>query len=648
MVQGGIFIIISNEGRQDKILMASKSLVSRIREIEMYRGSIGEEALATLPDIERTHVLFTNAHFKPFVAIASEYCIEPPSSGNTSLGGQLTFKLPNFGDFVSDMVLHLKLKQPTLSTTADPENQPLMRWCTFPGERVLVSSKISMNSNDINTYYTHDVNFYREFFVGTDRAVGWARCMGQEEPEVGYVDQPNWLKSGVSPSDIKHRVQTVTYSGLQTPTGQKIGFVDLYIPLLHPMCLDVRQAFPLIAIPNTQRNVYCDMIDANRLVELVPRGTGTWADPLGTLDYSGMLVKSELIINNLFILPEVHNIYLKRVGFNMVRVNQFFSKQSCSGDDQTLLSSLKFPIEWLAIGARPTKFEGRFGTDAERRQYLHQWHKFTDIETVTRAAQGTRGTKVSVKNTAYSTPAAGCYFNNNGTATASLRLTDNSSLVEGANNFDGISTGDLITFTLSGSPITGDVSGAVTTVSVSATTTFELEVSEVVHATATTAGYIRFKQTVSELSSKTGFVGVVGSVGIVNALSVLVKRQDSIEIPTTVDLPIERFTKFQLIAQSINLNPEIQSQFYNSYIPGVKFGGNSITTPSKGCYLYSFALYPTAYQPSGHFNASRCREFYISWSSTYTADNTFTLYVCCTGINFMVVAEGTALIRYTT
>lgn len=627
--------------------MASKSLVERIKDIEAYRRQVGDEPLATLPDIERTHVLFTNAHFKPFVAIASEYCIEPPSSGNTSLGGQLTFKLPNFGDFVADMVLHLKLKQPTLTTSADPENQPLMRWCPYPGERALVSSKISMNSNDINTYYTHDVNFYREFFVGADRAVGWARCMGQEEPEVGFVDQPNWVGSGTDPANIKHRVATTTFSGLQTPTGQKTGFVDLYIPLLHPMCLDVRQAFPLIAIPNGQRNVYCDMIDANRLVDLVPRGTGTWASPNGTLDYSNMLVKSELIINNLFILPEVHNIYLKRVGFNMIRVNQFFSKQNCSGDDQTLLSSLKFPIEWLAIGARPTKFEARFSTDADRRQNMPHWYKFHDIQTVSRTTQGWRGTQVKVKNSAYLTPASGCYFNNTSSATANVRLTDNSSLVEGANNFESISSGDLITFSLTAG-VTNDVSGSVTATSVNATTSFELEVSEVVQATATTPGYIRFKQLVSELSTKTGFIGLALPVGIPAALAVVVKRQDSAEVTSTVDVPVEKFTSFQLIAQSINLNPEIQSQFYNSYIPGVKFGGNSICTPSKGCYLYSFALYPTAYQPSGHFNASRCREFYIKWSSSYTSENSFTLYVCCTGINFMVVAEGTALIRYTT
>lgn len=53
----------------------------------------------TLVDIERTHVLFVNAHFKPFAAIGYEYNKVKPQSGNPSWAGSVTYSIPQFGDF---------------------------------------------------------------------------------------------------------------------------------------------------------------------------------------------------------------------------------------------------------------------------------------------------------------------------------------------------------------------------------------------------------------------------------------------------------------------------------------------------------------------------------------------------------------------
>jgi hypothetical protein len=45
-------------------------------------------------DIERTHVLFTNAHFKPFVALGYEYNKVNAGSGTVQLGGEVQFSIP--------------------------------------------------------------------------------------------------------------------------------------------------------------------------------------------------------------------------------------------------------------------------------------------------------------------------------------------------------------------------------------------------------------------------------------------------------------------------------------------------------------------------------------------------------------------------
>jgi hypothetical protein len=68
MATGGIFTIITNDGKQDKMLMATQLLHSRLSAINAFKlsqnGGKADDLqnLPTLLDIEKTHVLFTNAH----------------------------------------------------------------------------------------------------------------------------------------------------------------------------------------------------------------------------------------------------------------------------------------------------------------------------------------------------------------------------------------------------------------------------------------------------------------------------------------------------------------------------------------------------------------------------------------------------------
>ena len=119
MATGGIFQLITNDGKQDKMLMASDLLKTRLDAIFATRSqNPALDPTPTLLDIEKTHILFTNAHFKPFAAIGFEYNKTTASSGNTVLGSDCTFSIPQFGDFFHDMVLHVILKQPVMSVTA--------------------------------------------------------------------------------------------------------------------------------------------------------------------------------------------------------------------------------------------------------------------------------------------------------------------------------------------------------------------------------------------------------------------------------------------------------------------------------------------------------------------------------------------------
>jgi len=317
MATGGIFTIITNDGKQDRMLMATALLHERLRAINSFKKSQkGGPAnalhnLPTLLDIEKTHILFTNAHFKPFAAIGFEYNKVRATSGNPTLGQVIQFNIPQFGDFFHDICVHAVMTQPTLtSTAAENSDAPAMRWCHFPGERLLKRVQQEVNGNPLDEYTFHATNMHREYRVSPNKLTGWKRNVGQEEAEKGFLRQADWAANGVAPD--AHRVAAEVHTGNQTPTAQKnvlaAGDLEMFIPLLFWYNKDVRLAVPSVAIPYGQRFINIELAPLAELVSVTPRGAGTWAVPNGSLSEPTPTLKSiELYINNILNLLDASN-----------------------------------------------------------------------------------------------------------------------------------------------------------------------------------------------------------------------------------------------------------------------------------------------------------------------------------------------------
>lgn len=65
MSTGGVFSIVANDGKADRLIMATHVLQQRIKEIVCWRAANqpDQDPTPTLSDIEKTHILFVNAHF---------------------------------------------------------------------------------------------------------------------------------------------------------------------------------------------------------------------------------------------------------------------------------------------------------------------------------------------------------------------------------------------------------------------------------------------------------------------------------------------------------------------------------------------------------------------------------------------------------
>ena len=154
MATGGVFNLITDDGKQDRMLMATQMLRNRLENVRARRRRDPnvEDETPTLLDIERTHILFTNAHFKPFVAIGFEYNKVRSGAGSITLGGNTQFSIPQFGDFFNDMAVHVILDAPVVDTTETGATVPSVRWCDFPGERLLQKVEFEVNGNPLDSY----------------------------------------------------------------------------------------------------------------------------------------------------------------------------------------------------------------------------------------------------------------------------------------------------------------------------------------------------------------------------------------------------------------------------------------------------------------------------------------------------------------
>jgi hypothetical protein len=205
--------------------------------------------------------------------------------------------------FFHDICVHAVMTQPTLTSTAtENSDAPAMRWCAFPGERLLKRVQQEVNGNPLDEYTFHATNMHREYRVSPNKLTGWKRNVGQEESEKGFLRQADWAANGVVADG--HRVAAEVNVGNQTPTPQKditvAGDLEMFIPLLFWYNKDVRLAVPSVAIPYGQRFINIELATLAELVSVTPRGAGTWAVPNGALSEPTPTLKViELYINNI-------------------------------------------------------------------------------------------------------------------------------------------------------------------------------------------------------------------------------------------------------------------------------------------------------------------------------------------------------------
>lgn len=584
MSSGGIFKLITNQGLQDKLLMANDFLQKRLKIIEKNNKAnkinfnessinIEDSWIPDMNDISKTHVLFINGTYKPFVTSGFEYN-KCQARGIINFDTDVIFTLPVFGDFINDCVIHVKLSELSAISPLDR-----VRYIAFPGHRLFKNIAFKINSNPLDQYTSDNYNAYYEFQVMPNKRIGWMRNMGQEIPQ----------KATVTYDPLNDMYKEYKFYGDGNQTFKQIhNEIELWIPLLF-WFKDIRNSIPNALIPYGQTNIHATISPVTDIISYADYGGG------GAYN-TPKIISMELYMNNIFLQPEVLKIFMCKFGFSLIRVHCRHKEFLNNKTKSVLLNQLKWPTETLYVAFKPVD-------NLELSQYWYKNAKLTKFSIQSAGVAQNINQTIILKTTSANCNSAILYETPNTLVNTDEYYNSYNLNITGGTGYNS-SNVLLNKYIIRKYELVGT------------TYKFTIHCDWNIIPDATTKFALYTPQI------------------CVNS-AIYYKESPSID-------------KISIRAHDITIFSDTDESFYNSYLP-YRFGKYINTPEDRGWYMLNFNYLPSEFQPSGHINISRAREFYINYSSSYiNYDNKAELIVLADAINFLIVKDGTAALRYTT
>jgi hypothetical protein len=641
MSTGGVFTIIANDGKADKMIMATDLLRQRIEQVKCARRAAAAKGLPgyeddtpTLVDVERSHILYVNAHFKPFAAIGYEY--QKVNAGQGLLGQQMQYSIPQFGDFFYDMVLNVQM--PAVSATAlvpstvlsgsgtgtagsppyyantvagitrtvtytqyvDPAGNVIwnpaaaasfninfavvpgttpradfVHYCEFPGMRLLEQVSFTVNGNPLDQYDYNTYAYYEQFRVRPGKRVGWNRSTGQQVPYEGYGDLQ------ISNTNL---VDGGSGAGIVAAAGGD------YAQVLYNVVDGAQTPQPVLPAQDWWVKLLFWFNEDVRL-----------SVPSVSIPYGQRFININFANFNNLVFPSgaglIFQSSITSITYNVPAANNYATSVTVTNSQQPILLGSTIPTP-QNIG-NPTLYVNNIFVNPEIHDIYIKRIGFNLIRVhrIQRTPLNTNADQVQLTQLKWPIE----YF------FAGARPAEN----ELGN--------------------TGTPSPWVWRNWHRFVKTIPQNLS------------IPTKVTTTNLPQQAGGVDLT-TTSQFNAVTFNGSNNNIVYWQEE-----ETLDTIQISAHQIPIYRTTGVGFYNHHLP-FQYGGVNIQTPSDpGAFLINFCLYPGTYQPSGHFNISRAREFYFEYTSSLINST----YVCnllidASALNFLLISDGSAVLRYST
>ena len=629
-----------------KPCMATELLVQRIKDIMCMRAKQGfPDPTPTLVDIERTHILFVNAHFKPFAAIGYEYNKVRTNTGQPQFGGSVQFSIPQFGDFFNDMVVNASLAATSASvglcpafgayigatdqvTTAtskisatsnvttgvytkyvqeyvDVQGNLLtpgtsavsnfVRYAEFPGQRLFKKVKFEVNGNPLDEYTAEAMLFHQKFRVAPNKLIGWKRLVGQEVPVEGYSDLISVAGTSKWPN-LPNPAPVNANSGPLDLLDQNGGAV-VGTPV--SSATTARRLILVVSGPQTPKLVQPAIDLWVPLIFWFNKDTRLSIASV-SIPYGQRFITIDIEnqVNILFVAPG--NCYSR------VTVQQYGAIGTAKGTA-------------AAVGVRAVSTYISLTPVLAAGSVIDTTQQITNME-------------LYINNIFVNPEIHDIYIKRIGFSLIRVHRYQS--------NREAVSTDNVLLSQLKW-PIETMYVGLRPAVNIALSNVNQYR--DWHHLTLLT-------DSVVQESAKSRQDFAADTTLAINATNNLITMTSQVTSGIiTVPLTVETIDNLQLQAHGINIFQQFKTQFFRDYL-SYTFGGANINTPEDlGAVLMNFCLYPGTYQPSGHINVSRAREFYLQFVSSYCSSSTpCDLLVLAYAINFILISDGSAVLRYST
>ncbi|QYB17572.1 major capsid protein [Pacmanvirus S19] len=624
MSAGGVFKLIANDGKADRMIMATELLNSRIKDIMCMRAKQGfPDPTPTLVDIERTHILFVNAHFKPFAAIGYEYNKVRANTGTPQFGGSVQFSIPQFGDFFNDMVVHVQLAAtsatagtvPALPAYIGTSNQSVsstqkvsatvdetsgvytkytheyvdlagtvkavgaaasnfVRYAEYPGQRLFKKVKFEVNGNPLDEYTAEAYMYHQKFCVQPGKMTGWMRLVGQEVP----VDAYSSLVSVSGASNFPAAV-----AGLEDVNG------------------DAAEGAPTNA-----------SVTARKVARVVS-GAQTPKATQPALD---------LWVPLIFWFNKDPRLSIASVS---IPYGQRFITIDIEQQSNVLFTAPGNLFLKLTVEQQTSAGTGKGTAAAQAVEDVKKWVTLTPVLATGSTIDTTQQISLMelyINNIFVNPEIHDIYIKRIGFSLIRVHRFQSTRTA--------VSSDNILLSQLKW-PIETMCVGLRPAVNISASNTNQYR--DWHRLTLLTDNVI-------ETASKSHSDVMIDDTVAFNATSAKHKTSYSMESAERLVFPsfTETIDTLQLQAHGINIFSTFAAQFFRDYMSYTFGGANVITPEDLGAYMLNFCLYPGTYQPSGHINVSRAREFYLQFASSYCTSSTpCDLLVLAKAINFLLI-----------
>ena len=703
MSTGAVFKLIANDGKADRMIMATKLLNQRIKHIMGAHAAAGKaDVTPTLADLERTHILYVNAHFKPFAAIGYEYNKVRPQSGGAALGGGVTFSIPQFGDFFHDMVCHVRLSscraKPQLSplqgSAEFPLNVPatetsagryynlvdlygnvvvpgttaggaatgqvvyanLVEYCDFPGNRLFRQVRFDVNGNPLDAYDEIVPMMLEKFCIPNGKRLGYNRLVGQENELAGrgrhfqadVLDAPlSGTPEGViarnNAGQSNQTIQVCTAGQLPLATGAPgAPGTSAAATTLAGGLINLNTPAPARTYP---WGAFVPQYDSARETIRFTNGPQTAKPVQPALEIWNKLrfwFNDDVRLS----IPSVSIPF----GQRFISIDLAPAAELVSDSDPATLWLETITDNGLAA---PQNTSGALATSNPAGPFGFSAFRIS-------AGLGTDGIQngaYAMRTKAYSPIYASAGIS--APAVESIELYINNIFVNPEIHDIYIKR---IGFSLirvyrqqrqrttdgAGSLLLSQLKWPVEYMFVGARPTWNI--SPLNYKACSDWHYLtrRVRAVVYDPDRAEAPIGAGAAASVASGIAPagsIIDRPDR----EHYYIPVSTVDSLALTSHGIVIFDNFSDVFYSSYAP-FHYGGSALNTPDDtGALFVNMALDPRKYQPSGHLNVSRARETYLKWTSTYISPTSpADLLIVAVAINFLLITDGSAVLRYST